>query len=194
MDENFVINSCKEGGKNLSLMTDVPTNMTELGGNIQVPGNSRNFEMTRPWKKDRKQGDSDEEKLKHPEVYFCFAISCNIEPEDLLNRIIFEWGEMKGRRLQIKDFLYFLSETPFTLYKMYNQGHWLSTIRELTTIMGKARYKARKDNNLEEEYEYRPIPQINFQKTSQNYQDRTHHSLTTGPGKYRQIKRYSISR
>ena len=29
VDEHFFINSCKEGGKNLSEMTDVPTNMTE---------------------------------------------------------------------------------------------------------------------------------------------------------------------
>ena len=28
VDEYFVINSCKEGGKNLSEMTEVPTNMT----------------------------------------------------------------------------------------------------------------------------------------------------------------------
>ena len=77
--------------------------------------------MKRLWKKDRKQGDSDEDELKHPEVYFSFAISCNIELEDLLNRISFEWGEIKGRRLQIKDFLSFLSETPFTLYRIYNQ-------------------------------------------------------------------------
>ena len=27
-NEHFVINSCKEGGKNLSEMTEVPTNMT----------------------------------------------------------------------------------------------------------------------------------------------------------------------
>ena len=27
VDEHFVINSCKEGGNNLSEMTDVPTNM-----------------------------------------------------------------------------------------------------------------------------------------------------------------------
>ena len=50
VDEHFIINSCKEGGKNLSEMTEVPTNMTELGGNIQVSGNSRSFEMRRPWK------------------------------------------------------------------------------------------------------------------------------------------------
>ena len=53
--ENFNINSCKEGGKNLSEMTEVPTNMTELGGNIQVSGNSRSFEIRRPWKKDKKR-------------------------------------------------------------------------------------------------------------------------------------------
>ena len=54
MDEHFFINSCKEGVKNLTEMTDVLTNMTELGGDIQVSGNSRSFEMKRPWKKNRK--------------------------------------------------------------------------------------------------------------------------------------------
>ena len=29
VDDHFVINSCKEGGENLSEMTDVPTNMIE---------------------------------------------------------------------------------------------------------------------------------------------------------------------
>ena len=131
MDEHFVINSCNEGGKNLSEMTEVPTSMTELGGNIQVSGNSRSFEMKRPWGKDRKQGDSDEDELKHPEVNFSFAMSCDIKPEDILNRISFEWGGMKGRRLQIKDLPYFLSETPFALYTIYNQGNWPSIIREV---------------------------------------------------------------
>ena len=45
------------------------------------------------------QGDLDEDELKQPEVYFIFGMSCNIEPEDLLIRISFEWGGMKGRRL-----------------------------------------------------------------------------------------------
>ena len=71
---------------------------------------------------------------------------------------------MKGRRLQIKDLPSFLSETPFTLYKIYNQGHWPSIIRELTTILGKARDAATKDNNLEEEYETRPILPMTFRK------------------------------
>ena len=53
VDEHFVINSCKEEGNNLSEMTEVPTNMTELGGNIQVSGDNRSFEMRRPWKKDK---------------------------------------------------------------------------------------------------------------------------------------------
>ena len=90
VDEHFVINLCKEGGKNLSEMTEVPTNMTELGGNILVSGNSRSFEMRRPWEKDKKQEHSDEDELKHPEVYFSFAMSCYIEPEELLNKISFE--------------------------------------------------------------------------------------------------------
>ena len=81
--------------------------------------------MRRPWKKDRKQGDSDEDELKYPEAYFSFAMSSDIKPKDLLNRISFEWGKMKVRRLQIKDLPSFLSETPFALYKIYNQVHWM---------------------------------------------------------------------
>ena len=82
VEEHFMINSCKEGGNNLTKMTDVPTNMTEMGGNIQVSGNSRSFEMRNLWKKDTNQGDSDEDKLKHSEMYFSFVMSCDIEPED----------------------------------------------------------------------------------------------------------------
>ena len=100
--------------------------------------------------------------MKHPEVYFSFAMSCYIEPEELLKRISFEWEKRKGRRLQIKDLPSFLAETPFALYKIYNQGHWPSIIRELTTILGKAKEATRKDENLEEEYEARPIPPMTF--------------------------------
>ena len=71
---------------------------------------------------------------------------------------------MKGRRLHIKDLQSFCSETPFALYKIYNQGHWPSIIRELTTILEKARDAAMKDGNLEEEYETRPIPPMTFRK------------------------------
>ena len=101
---------------------------------------------------------------------------------------------MKGRRLQIKDLPSFLSETPFALYQIYNQGHWPSIIRELTKILGKARDAATKDDNLEEEYETQPIPPMAFKKSYQNYQARTHNNSTTGPGKYRLIERYFISK
>ena len=77
--------------------------------------------MRKPWKIDIHKGDWDEDELKHPKVYFSFTISYDIEPDELLNKISFEWGEMKGRRLNIKDLLSFASETPFTLYKLYNQ-------------------------------------------------------------------------
>ena len=77
--------------------------------------------MRKPWKIDIHKGDWDEDELKHPKVYFSFTISYDIEPDELLNKISFEWGEMKGRRLNIKDLLSFASETPFALYKLYNQ-------------------------------------------------------------------------
>ena len=57
VDEHFVINSYKEGGKNLSKMTEFPTNMKELGENIQVSGSSRSFEMRRLRKKDKNKGN-----------------------------------------------------------------------------------------------------------------------------------------
>ena len=150
--------------------------------------------MKRPWKNDRKQGDYDEDELKHPEVYFSLAMSCNIEIEDILNRISLEWGEMKGIRLWIKDLPSFLSETPFALYKMYNQGHWPSNIRELTTILGKARDAAMKDDNLEEEYEARPIPPMTFRKNVPKLPGQDTSQSKNWPWKYKRIKRYFISR
>ena len=40
----------------------------------------------------------------------------------------------------------------------------MTIIRELTTILGKARDAATKDDNLEEKYETRPIPTMTFRK------------------------------
>ena len=91
--------------------------------------------MRKPCKKDMNQGDLDEDELKQPEVYFIFAMSCNIELEDLLNRISFYWGELKGRRLQIKDLPYFTSETPFVLFTKGLLADCKSIIRELTMIL-----------------------------------------------------------
>ena len=71
---------------------------------------------------------------------------------------------MKEKRLQINDLTSFLSETPFVLYKIYNQGNWSSIIQELTNIMGNARDAARKNDILEEEYEDQHIPPMNFLK------------------------------
>ena len=71
---------------------------------------------------------------------------------------------MKGRRLQIKNLPSFASETPFALYKIYNQGHCWSIIQELTTILEKARNSSSMDDNLENKYEARPIPLMVFCK------------------------------
>ena len=59
------------------------------GGGIQVSVKSRIFEMRKPLKKDMNQGESDEDELKHPEVYISFSVSCDIQLEDLLNSIVF---------------------------------------------------------------------------------------------------------
>ena len=118
--------------------------------------------MRKPLKKDMNQGDSDEDELKHPEVYFSFSVSCDIQLEDLLNSIIFEWGGIKGWRFQIKYLPYFASETPFALYKLYNQGHWKSTIWEIDMILENLRSATSRDDNLEDEYEACPITTLNF--------------------------------
>ena len=166
VDEHFVINSCKEGGKNFSEMTDVPTNMTDLGANIKTNGNSWSFEMKKRWKRNTNQGEVDEEELVNPEVYFSFAMSCDVEPADLLEGINIEWGRMKGKKLFLKELASFTSETPFAFYKMYNTGHWETIIAELNVILEKAREAASEAGDLEDEYVSRIIPPMTFRNNA----------------------------
>ena len=73
--------------------TSDPSRFTYCGMWIKVSGDAGVFEMQKPRQNDKdkgKWGGVDEEDLVDPEVYFQCCISCEVEPEFLLERVSFE--------------------------------------------------------------------------------------------------------
>jgi hypothetical protein len=92
VDESVVFEPIEEGGKRAFEPSELPFDHTDLGIWVQKGGN-KVFEMKKPRKNNKKNSiDEDEEALLHPEVYFTFAISCDMDPQRIVDRVSCEWG------------------------------------------------------------------------------------------------------
>ena len=78
-------------GEDWTESLDVPLNLTELIQNVKTSGHVHCFEMKNLWGTDKKKG-TDEDEFVNPTEYFSFAISCDKDPKDLVERMSFEWG------------------------------------------------------------------------------------------------------
>ena len=67
--------------------------------------------MRKPWRKDGKDADRDEE-LQDPEVNFSIVFSSDETPEDVVDRISCEWGRLNGKKMWLKAINSFKRETP----------------------------------------------------------------------------------
>ena len=89
----------------------------ELTRNVKTSGHVHCFEMKNLWGTNKKKG-TDEDEFVNPTEYFSFAISCDKNPNNLVERMSFEWICVDGQKLMIKDLLLrpFLSiETPISM-------------------------------------------------------------------------------
>jgi hypothetical protein len=118
VDATVVIEPVLVGsGKKLVEPSEIPFNHTEMGKHIQQTGGNKSFDMRKPRKNEKKKGgrryndDEDEEGLVDPEVYCSLAISCDVNPQVVLDRVSCEWGRIGGNRLWVKEI------SSFTIYK-----------------------------------------------------------------------------
>ena len=66
----------------------LPINYTDLTATIKVFENAK-FKKSTPW--GRKNRGVDEDGLEDPEVYFVFAFSCDVDLDNLIERVLHEW-------------------------------------------------------------------------------------------------------
>ena len=76
-----------EGGPRLWDPQGIPANFTDCGAWIKVSGDAGVFEMRKPKKNDNERNThrrDDEDELIDPEVYFQCCISCDVDPDWLV--------------------------------------------------------------------------------------------------------------
>ena len=103
VDTNFVFEPVdpKNTEGRVENPTQLPINYTNLTATIKVSENA-NFEKSKPWGRKKWRG-VDEDGLEDPEVYFAFAFSCDVDPDDLIERVIHEWRRQGRNRLELSE-------------------------------------------------------------------------------------------
>lgn len=130
VDEHFVINPVREGGRDKDWKdpAKLPTSMTALGAHLAITSSTRVFEKSRAGGKEKKDTRPDT-------VYFSFAISSDLAPDEIMSRIAVDWSLLGGTRLAVKALNYFDTCTPIAIYFLWNEGHSSTLLDELSTIL-----------------------------------------------------------
>ena len=155
VDEHFIINPVKENSrdKDWSDPTALPTSMTALGAYFLTSGNPRIFEKARAGPK-AKNGKKDS---RPQAVYFTFAISSDLDPEEIMARVSVDWSMLGGTRLTVKSLGFFDTSTPIAIYFLWNEGHAPTLLEEFKTILNSV-------SHLESGGASLPLPQMSLRK------------------------------
>ena len=136
VDRYFVINPViiGDGKKDLRDVKDVPTNMTSLGGYIRISQKCmRAFEVKAAFGSNAKKQEGND---YSDTVFFTLAISCDVEPLELISRISVEWMRAGGVGIYIKEINSFNTESAFVilLLSVYVNANMVAT--ELRKLLG----------------------------------------------------------
>ena len=128
VDEHFTINPIFEGGRNKDWgdPSIIPSSMTELGAYLKLSGSPRIFDKPKGG-----QGGT----TKTPIVYFSFAVSSDVPPDDIMARVAVDWNMLGGTRLAVKTLGVFDTVTPMVIYFLWNEGHAPTILAELQRML-----------------------------------------------------------
>eukprot|EP00956_Cyclotella_meneghiniana_P029164 scaffold69908_cov39-Cyclotella_meneghiniana.AAC.1 len=139
VDKTVVLEPEREGvDDKLYDPTQIPLDLTEAGAWVRPSGDAGVFEMRKPRKNDKKKQqvrsrvdeveDEDVGKVD-PEVWTQICISCDVDPEELVERCSYEWSRIGGVRLQVKEIAAFATKSAATFYFL-NSGANLERLKE----------------------------------------------------------------
>ncbi len=58
------------------------------------------------------------EEYRDPIVYFSMVASSEVEPREIIDRVMHEWARLNGTRLQVKDLQFVDSKTVVSIFKV----------------------------------------------------------------------------
>jgi hypothetical protein len=129
------------GDKKIHEQSGIPVNMTMLGANFKIlSGNGKNpFDKQKVW---GKGANKNKDEYKNPVVWFTLAIATDVEPEDLVSRIVHKWHRIGGVCLMIKDLQSFKSKTVLSCFNVFTQTNKSVLLAELEDILTQAQVRA----------------------------------------------------
>ena len=73
--------------------------------------------------------------VKTPAVYFSFAVSSDIPPEEIMAWVTMDWNILGGTRLSVKTLGVFDTVTPMVIYFLWNEGHGPTILNKLQCML-----------------------------------------------------------
>jgi hypothetical protein len=123
--------------------SDIPTNFTKLGQYIMISGGSWVFNK-------KAKGSND--------VYARFRLKLQVETDEIVNRVSFEFLRLGGKNLQKKQHQAMETKTPFMLLFVCNGTDQASIISDVKQMLDTALDDIEQNGMLPEEYENKDIP------------------------------------
>ena len=68
-------------------------------------------------------------------MYFSFAVSSDVPPDEIMARVTVDWNLLGGTRLAVKNLGVFDTVTPVVIYFLWNEGHADTILHELKQIL-----------------------------------------------------------
>ena len=154
VDETFVLEPIdpKNVEGRVERPAQLPINYTDLTSTIKVSENAK-FEKSKPWGNKKKWKAVDEDGLEDPEVYFAFAFSCDVDPDDLIERVIHEWRRQGGNRLELSELECFESETAIVIYNLLHDGSTSTLLKEARRFLNEAK-KAEEEEAIDGQFQF----------------------------------------
>ena len=127
VDPKFVINTLNPKSKEKSITTKgkISHNMTKLGTHVKISGNGNAFNKQKVWDKEEQSNKGRNNQRSHkkkeycdPTVYFSMVVSSEVEPKEIIDRVMHEWARMNGTRLQVKDLQFVDSKMVISIFKV----------------------------------------------------------------------------
>ena len=164
VDQNLVLEYVVAGVKQGRVEDPrfLSNNFTELSAVVKLAANTR-FERVKPWGNRKRNHEVDEDGLEDPEVYFTFCVSCDEEPEEIVERVRHEWSRKGGNKLEVSELRCLETAPAMVLFNVFNGGNLTGIRAEAVRLMkGAARHE--KDMEMEvDDGEELLVPEISLQ-------------------------------
>ncbi len=158
----------------ISSKMDLPNNFTKLGQYVMISGGSWVFNK-------KENGNND--------VYARFRLKSQVDTEEIVNRVLFEFSCLGGKNLQKKQHQAMETETPLMLLFVCNGTDQASIISDTRQMLNTVLDDIEQNGMLPEEFENKDIPHFTLRLNLPRLPAETKSSNNKGYGHYKEHRK-----